>query len=421
MRRAVAHVIGAGVAGLAAARALAIAADRDVVVHEARGQTGGRRRAFRDETLGLEIDIGNFPLLSGWKATLALVDAIGARGEWVENPAPGVAFADFAAGKRWRLAPNAGRAPWWLLYARHRGPDLTPADYWAMRRLLTAPADATVAAFAPSGPAFERLWRPLALAALNCEPEAGSARLAGAALREALGGGGAGLRVLTPAANFGRAFVEPLTRAVERQGVALRLGRRLTGLTFADGRASALEFETDRLELGPRDGVILACSWFAAATLIPGLEAPSGASPVLTVHFAAQPPPGGARVVGVVHGAFHWLFCYRDRISVTIRDAGKALEAPRDALAAECWRQAAALTGLADALPPWRMVGSRRATFPATPADVARRPQTRTQWSNLFLAGGHVNQPAPDCVEASVRSGALAARAFQSGEGQRKD
>ena len=171
MRRAVVHVIGAGVAGLVAARALAIGGDRDVVVHEARGQTGGRRRAFRDETLGLEIDIGNFPLLSGWKATLALVDAIGARGEWVEDPAPGVAFADFAAGKRWRLAPNAGRAPWWLLYARHRGPDLTPADYWAMRRLLTAPADATVAAFAPSGPAFERLWRPLALAALNCEPD----------------------------------------------------------------------------------------------------------------------------------------------------------------------------------------------------------------------------------------------------------
>jgi hydroxysqualene dehydroxylase len=417
MKRAVVHVIGAGVAGLAAARALAASGRCDVVIHEARAQAGGRRRSFRDETLGVEIDIGNFPLLSGWKSSLALVDAIGARGEWVEAKAPGVDFADFAAGKRWRLAPNAGRLPWWLLHERRRGPGLTPADYWGMRRLLSAPADATVAAFAPKGHAFERLWRPLTLAALNCEPEAGSARLAGAALRAALAGGGAGLKLLTPAANFGRAFVEPLTRAVERQGAALRFGRRLTGATFADSRASGLEFETDRLELGPRDGVILAVSWFATATLIPGLEPPSGASSVLTVHFVAQPPRGAPGVVGVVHGAFQWLFCYRDRISVSIRDADKLLAAPRETLAAECWRQAAALTGLTDELPPWRVVASRRATFPATPADVARRPALRTRWANLFLAGGHVSQPAPDSVEASVRSGEQAARAWLSTEG----
>ena len=421
MKRAVAHVIGAGVAGLAAARVLADDGRCDVVVHEARGQAGGRRRSFRDETLGLEVDIGNFPLLSGWRSTLALIDAIGARGEWVEDKAPGVAFADFAAGKRWRLAPNAGRVPWWLLHERRRGPDLTPADYWQMRRLLSAPANATVASVAPRGHAFERLWRPLTLAALNCEPEAGSARLAAAALSDTLAGGGAGLRILTPAANFGRAFVEPLTRAIEKQGAALRFGRRLLGVTFADGRARALEFETDRLELGPRDGVILATSWFATATLIPGLEPPSGAASVLTIHFASLPPLGAPGVVGVVHGAFHWLFCYRDRISITIRDAERALEVPRDSLAAECWRQAAALTGLADVLPPWRVVVSRRATFSATPASVARRPTLQTQWANLLLAGGHVNQPAPNSVEASVVSGEHAARSFLSAKGRGKD
>ncbi len=286
-----------------------------------------------------------------------------------------------------------------------------------MRRLLSAPPDATVASIAPKGGhAFERLWRPFCLAMLNCEPAAASARLAGDALREALVSGGAGLRVLLPAANFGRAFVEPLARAIEREGAALRFGRRLMGMTFDAERAVGLDFEHDQVELGPRDGVILASSWSAAAGLIPGLPPPSGASSVLTVHFAAGPPRGAPALVGAVHGAFQWLFCYRDRMSVTIRDAGKLMDAPREALADECWRQAAALTGLSDQLPPWRVVASRRATYPATPADVAHRPPTRTQWSNLFLAGGHVSQPAPDSVEASVRSGEAAARAWLSAD-----
>jgi hypothetical protein len=118
----------------------------------------------------------------------------------------------------------------------------------------------------------------------------------------------------------------------------------------------------------------------------------------------------------VLHGAFQWLFCYRDRISVTIRNAGKLLEAPRESLAAECWLQAAALTGLGDSVPPSRVVGSRRATYPATPAEAARRPAQVTQWRNLFLAGGHVAQPGPDCLETSVRSGQSAARAWDASD-----
>ena len=417
MRRAIVHVIGAGVAGLAAARALAASGRCDVVVHEARAQAGGRRRSFRDEALGIDVDIGNFPLLSGWSSSLSLVEAIGARGEWVGDKEPGVAFADFAEGARWRVTPNAGRLPWWILAARRRGPGLTVSDYWRMRRLVSARPDATVAALAPEGGlAFERLWRPLALAALNCEPEAGSAQLAGAVVKRAIAAGGAGVRVLAPAASFGRAFVEPLSRAVEREGATLRFGRKLVSATFENDRIAGLEFEHDRVELGPRDGVVLATSWQAMAALVPGVEAPYGVSSVLTIHFAAEGPRGVSRVVGVVNGAFHWLFCYRDRISVTICDADKLVEAPREAIAEECWRQAAALNGLADALPPWRVVASRRATYPATPANASRRPAITTRWRNLLLAGGHIAQLWPDSIETSVRSGETAAQVWASRE-----
>src|SRR5271166_1491526 len=416
MKRAVVHVVGAGVAGLAAARELATSGRCDVVVHEAKPQSGGRRRSFYDETLGRDIDTGNFPLLASWTSALRLIDAAGARGEWREEKEPGVAFADFTTGERWRLTPNAGRAPWWLLSEARRGPRLTLADYWSGRRLFSASPTATVASLAPKqGPAMERLWRPLALAALNCPPETASARLAGAVLRDVVMAGGAGMRLLMPIHGFGRAFVDPLVRRLERDGATLRLERRLIAFDPGPERLAGLEFEHDRIDLGPRDALILATPWSVAASLVPGLEAPSGAPVALTVHFAAAPPPLAPAVIGALNGAFHWLFCYRDRMSVTIKDAAARLDAKRDALAKECWQGVAALTGLSDALPAWRVVPSRRAGFLATPEETARRPAFRTQWRNLFLAGSYVESPLPDSVESAVGSGEAAARAWLEG------
>lgn len=259
---------------------------------------------------------------------------------------------------------------------------------------------------------MERLWRPLTLAALNCGPETASARLAGGIVREFVNAGGAGARLIAPINSFGRAFVAPLVRRLQRDGAIIRFERRLLGLVRGADRLEGLEFEHDRVDLGPRDALILAMPGPVAATLVPGLETPRGASAAVTVHFAASPPSGAPAILGVLNGAFHWLFCYQDRISVTIKDAGARIDESRATVAAECWRGVAALTGLSDERPAWRVVPSRRASVLATPEEVARRPPCRTPWRNLFLAGGYVSAPLPDSVEGAARSGEAAARAW---------
>ena len=409
MKNAVVHIVGAGAAGLAAAQALAAEGRCNAVVHESAPHPGGRRRTFHDEALGRDFDTGNFALMSSWTTCLSLIDAIGARGEWREEAEPGVAFADFATGERWRLRPGAGRVPWWLLGAKRRGPGLRLSDFWAARRLASAPPSATVASVAPGEPATTKLWRPLTLAAFNAPPEAASAELAAAAIRRILFAGGAGMRLLTPGTGFGRAFVEPLARNLQRLGAMVRFERRLVGMNIEAERVASLEFEHDRIDLGPRDALILATPWLATSTLVPGVLAPTGASSTLTIHYAQSPPADAPRVVGAVNGPFHWLFAFPDRVSVTIKDAAARLDSPRDQLAAECWRFVAPLTGLSDALPPWRVIPSRRAAALATPEETARRPLCRTLWPNLFLAGGHVGRSLPDSLENSVRSGAEAA------------
>ncbi len=410
MKRPVVHIVGAGAAGLAAAQALGVDGRREVVVHESAPYPGGRRRTFHDDAHGLDFDTGNFPLISSWTASLSLIESVGARGEWREEAEPGVAFADFATGERWRLRPNMGRAPWWLLSGKRRGSSLRFSDFWAARRLISAPSGATIASVAPRNFAYEKLLRPLTMAALNAAPEAASAELAGSLLRRILFAGGAGMRVLTPDSGFGRAFVEPLTRNLLRLGAAIRFERRLVALDFGPERLKSLEFEHDRIDLGPRDALILATPWSVTAGLVPDVHAPTSASASLTVHFAHSPPARTPTLTAALNGPFDWLFAYHDRLSVTIKDAAARLDAPRERVAAECWLGIAALTALSDALPAWRIVTSRRASSPATPEETARRPPCRTRWQNVFLAGGHVGREFPDSLENSVQSGAQAAR-----------
>ena len=70
-------VIGGGVAGLAAATALA-EAGRRVIVLEARGELGGRATAFRDRETGELVDNGQHVLFGCYHETFAFLRRIGA-------------------------------------------------------------------------------------------------------------------------------------------------------------------------------------------------------------------------------------------------------------------------------------------------------------------------------------------------------
>jgi squalene-associated FAD-dependent desaturase len=411
MRRSTIHVIGAGFAGLSAALRLAEAPGAEIVVHESAAQAGGRRRSFFDEATAMTVDGGAEFVLTSWRSTLALIETIGARAQWRETTRDGIAFVDMSSGQRWTTRPNAGPFPLWIFASHRRPPRTRMRDYWAVLSLLRAPAVALLRDYAPSGgPAAERIWRPFALAALNTNLDRASARLAAAALRETQFGGA---RPLASAHGLSRDLVEPTLKALRQRGVTLRMGRRLAALAFEDQRVAALEFEHDRIDLAPEDAVILATPPHVAEALAPGLSAPQQFSAAIVVHFAIPPPNNAPRVLGVVNGAFHWVVSAEGRISVTVKDAAALMETPREKLAADLWRDVAALTGLSDATPAWRVIRQKRATFAATPEQDALRPALETAWRNLFLAGSYVQNGAPDSLEGSVRSGAAAAERAQ--------
>jgi hypothetical protein len=170
-----------------------------------------------------------------------------------------------------------------------------------------------------------------------------------------------------------------------------------------------LEFEHDEIALDQGDLVILATPAHIAATLTPDLSTPQKTCAIVNGHFNVAPPPGTPPIIGVINSTVEWIFAYPDRISTTISGADRFIDTPREQLAADIWREVAALTNLPDTLPSWRIIKEKRATFAALPEEAARRPKTATGWANLLLAGDYVDTGLPATIEGAVRSGETAA------------
>ncbi len=401
------HVIGAGLAGLSAATALAAAGER-VVVSEAAPQAGGRCRSYADDATGLTVDNGNHLVLSGNGAVMAYLDRIGARDRLAGPTSAAFRFVDLAGGG-FAVAPNDGPLPWWVFVAARRVPGTTAAEYLALARLLRPPPKATVGdVVRTSGPLWERLLEPVLLAALNTPPAGASAALAAAVVRGSLARGGRACRPLIATPTLAAAFVEPALAYLAARGAEV-VTRRLTALVPRAGRVSALAFGGEPVMLGAGDRVILAVPAPVAATLLPGLSVPTEFNPIVSLHFALTPPPGTPPILGVLGGLSEWIFAFPDRLSVTISAATAVVGRDRTELAATVWGEVCRALDRPAPLPPWQVVKEKRATFAATVEQDALRPPARTGIANLFLAGDWTQTGLPATIEGAIRSGQTAA------------
>jgi hydroxysqualene dehydroxylase len=259
------------------------------------------------------------------------------------------------------------------------------------------------------GRLYQRLVEPLLLAALNVNPPEGSAGLAGAVVRETLLAGGQACRPLIARDGLSAVLIDPAIKLLQARGADIRLGHELLGLAMSAERVGELRFGEDTVALAPADAVILAVPPRPAASLLPGLTTPSKFRAIVNAHFRFDPPPDLPPILGVVGGLVEWLFAFPERLSVTISNADRLVDMPREELAQAIWRDVCAASGLAAELPPWQIVRERRATFEATPEQNALRPGASTAFKNLFLAGDWTDTGLPATIEGSVRSGNRAA------------
>jgi hydroxysqualene dehydroxylase len=459
-----AHIIGAGLAGLASALT---AVDRGyaVRVYEAAPQAGGRCRSFHDSHLNCVLDNGTHLVLGCNTSVFDYLHRIGAS-EQLRCVGEGFPMLDVASGCRWQLGWGWPRVPG----VRRR--ELLAA-LW---RLWRAGDTATISVLRPASERlFIMLWQPLCEAILNTPPEQASLVLLRRTLWRIARSGRRGLRPWLPVTSLSDTFVDPAVATVTRQGGVFQFGTRLKGLSAdTDGtRIAELVLTTGSIAVADQDVVVLAVplqvqvqllaalaaraetddkaagvvSARAAAlppSLSPGLSSPGvlphGLSPIVNLHFhlpqhhayvenlsqvpvaegqnpkqhnAAQCAGGNITkntlMCGLSSGLAHWVFRKGDVLAVTISAATPAAVVFGNSPAGvqQVWdevRQALHLP--ADTpVPPVRMITEKHATPLQTPAFANNRPAARTPWHNLWLAGDGTATGLPCTIAGALHSG----------------
>jgi len=413
-------VAGAGLAGLAAAVALAEAGCR-VELFERGRLLGGRATSFTVD--GEEVDNGQHVFLGCCTAFVDLATRLDMAGRLrLQERFDARVFGP--GGRRARLRAAPLPAPWHLAAGLARYSALGWRDRASVARALLAlapsPPDggACLAAWlrtrGQSPAALAAFWEPFFVPALNAPLDAIAVAEAAFVVRTAF-------MSTAGAARFGFLTV-PLARLAEAAASRLDAVHLRTPVTGLERSASGLAAGVTTAD-GPRlgfDGVVLALPPDRLRRMIGdpgalGLPPLDGfvTRPIVDVHLWHDRGPLGFDFAALPRSPVQWVFEKAPGyLCCSLSDAGEAVAWPEDRLVALGWSAVRErLPGLAGArLSRGAATRSPDATFAAPPG--VRRPGPATSVANVTVAGAWTDTGWPDTMESAVRSGRAAAAAL---------
>ena len=436
-------IIGAGFAGLSAAVDLS-GRGAHVLVLEGRPRLGGRATSYRDKVTGEPVDNGQHVLFGCYRDTFRFLRRLGVDGDVHLQTTLSVDCIDRHCRPVRFQCPHlppplhvlAGVLEWESLPARER---------WATLRMLgpllrarrqargdwrakAAAANETVRQWlirhGQGARVRELLWEPLALAALNQQPNDAAAAPFARVLAELCGTSLRDAAIGVPRRPLKELYTEPARRFIEDHGGAVRT-KSPAKVSLVSKRLLGVETGG---ELLTTRAVISAVPWYAFPRLfsdrpaalepvIAGAERTDG-SPIATVNLwpdrLALPGP----FLGLPGRTMQWVFDKRAAFGASVSHLSLVSSGAADvARLSNRALISLATAELRRALPGrvWRVkhasvIRERLATFSLAPGQ-PERPDAKTTVSGLFLAGDWIETGLPATIESAVISGHRAADA----------
>jgi squalene-associated FAD-dependent desaturase len=427
-------IIGGGLAGLAAATALAPRGLRVTLV-ESRNRLGGRAGSFQDPITGQLIDacqhvsMGCCTNFAHFCRTLAIDQFLEPQkclyfmtpdrrvsrfcaGAW---PAPFHLLRSFLSAHYLSL-PEKLRIAWGLARLQHAGDDADPPFHdWLMQHGQTPRT-------------IDRFWGLVLVSALNETPDRIGLRYARKVFVDAFLSHRRGFEVEVPSVPLGRLYGKELCNWLDQHGVELLLQQA----------ARHFEVQLDRVtQVELRSGDSLHADWYISAVpfdrlvdLLPAdvIEAQPyfsllrnlATSPITSVHAWFDRPATPLPHVVLVDCAGQWVFNRGETgagefylqvvVSAARQFRGLGREEVERRVIDELRRLFPQLA--AASLLRAKVVTEHSATFSAVPGVDRWRPPQESPLSNFVVAGDWTRTGWPATMEGAVRSGYLAAEAL---------
>ncbi|HEX8882582.1 MAG TPA: hydroxysqualene dehydroxylase HpnE [Candidatus Acidoferrum sp.] len=441
-------VIGGGLAGLAAAVALADSGWR-VRLFEQRPFLGGRATSYvlpdgehvdncQHVTLGCCTNLEDFYRRVGTSGKIRFFDRLlfldpqGRRGEMKAGalPAPFHFTGSFASFAPLTLPDKLAIARAMLDIIQHAGnpPGLRETGGISMLEWLRRGGQ--------TKGAINRFWRVVLVSALNEELERADARFGVDVFWKAFLSSSTGYRMGVPAVPLSNLY-DGCKAEIERRGGEVVLRSPVRGLKLESGQLAGVHFDENREESA--DAYIFAIPHTVLAELLSESlkqSDPSLAhldkiknSPITGVHFWFDRPVMDEPFVTLLETTTQWIFnktaLYRSSaqgtqyLQLVISASYEFLRKSRQEIIELC------LAEVRHALPKTRdaqllkatVIKETAATFSPEPGVDRWRPRQATAIPGLFLAGDWTQTGWPATMEGAVRSGYLAAEALVRASG----
>ncbi|MFN3650437.1 MAG: hydroxysqualene dehydroxylase HpnE [Armatimonadota bacterium] len=434
-------VLGAGLAGLAAASALAGRGFR-VTVLERKSIPGGRASSYEAQETGEVVDNCQHVLMRCCTNLLRFYRDAGVedRVRWTGR----LRFLE-PGGRVSVLGGSRLPAPFHLMPSFFRLRFLSPADKWAIANafmsMLHRPApepDAPMSDWLRSTRqtkrAIARFWRPILVSALNEEPERCSARYAFQVFRQGFLGHPTAYEMGVPRVPL-RELYDPCVDALRAKGAEVHFRSSARGLEVGERGVGGVRLADGTLAA---DYVVSAVPFDGVAELLPepvrsepffrqweGMEA----TPISAVHLWWDRTVTALPHAALLDRPIHWMFNKTEDfgrpgagtyMGLVVSASRGWLRSQRRDILAEAEREVRdAFPGTAGArVVKSAVIKEARATYSVVPGIDRMRPTTETPVRNLFLAGDWVRNDWPATMEAAVRSGYLAAEAVLKAAGR---
>ena len=440
-------VVGAGVAGLSAACALADSGYR-VQLLERRPYFGGRASSYEHPGAGEIIDNCQHILLGCCTNLVDLYRRLGVEDQiqWFDR----TVFIE-PGGRQTVLEPNGMPAPLHMSLAFMRAHAFSAADKLAIvRGIMSFLKDVpphTTETFAhwlvrtgQTNSATERFWKLVLASALNEDPEYISLHYAAKVFREVFlfsaRGGEMGIPRIPLSDLYGKA-----ADYLEARGAAIHLRASVDSIRQRNGLWHVAAGE----QTFTADAVVLALSFEAMQKLQPALPQTEASetlfemlggfshSPITSIHLWFDREVTALDHAVLLDTPFHWMY-NKSRLQPEIRNgSGSYLELVVSASKSFVALQRQDIIDLAThELPKFfpavssanlekaAVVKEVRATYSVRPLLNDIRPGAESPWSGIYLAGDWTATGWPATMEGGVRSGYLAAEALTRDSGDKK-
>jgi squalene-associated FAD-dependent desaturase len=419
-------IIGGGLAGLAAATALAPRGFR-VTILESRNRLGGRAGSFTDATTGQTIDACQHVSMGCCTNFAHFCKTVG-----IDHFLATQSTLYFMTPDRRvsRFRAISYPPPLHLAFSFLRAHYLTPGDKlriaWGLARLMCEPADSDppfgdwLRAHRQTQRTIDRFWSVVLVSALNESVDRMGMRYARKVFRDAFLGHRRGFEVQVPTVPLGRLYSDELLSWLARHGAEVRLNAAVTEVSCEDNRVTGAKLRGG--ESMTADVYVVAVPFDRLLALAPGRTEPYftrlkqlETSPITSVHLWWDRPVMQLPHVVLIDCLGQWVFNRGGSYVQVVVSAARPLaglggeEIERRVVEElRCLFPAAR-----DADVLWgRVVTEHAATFSPVPGVDRWRPRPISPIENLFVAGDWTATGWPATMEGAVRSGYLAAESI---------